>query len=197
MRRRRSGADPPGTGDYDYAAAVAADGDTLVFSAARKRRHSTSSSCPCAIPDVQPLSQHRRTKRGPALTRWEVAGYVSNESAQNEVYLRPFPALDRRIPVSTQGGTQPVWNPTGKEIFYRNGDKMMVVELTTTPEVKLSTPRVLFEQRYAYGAGITMSNFDVTADGQHFIMVKDDTGGGRLNVILNWFTELNRLAPAR
>jgi hypothetical protein len=90
-----------------------------------------------------------------------------------------------------------VWNPTGKEIFYRNGDKMMVVELTTTPDVRLSTPRLLFEQRYAYGVGITMPNYDVTIDGQHFIMVKDETGGGRLNVILNWFTELNRLAPAR
>ena len=34
-------------------------------------------------------------------------------------------------------------------IFYRNGDKMMAVDLTTTPEVNLSAPRVLFEQRYA------------------------------------------------
>jgi hypothetical protein len=50
---------------------------------------------------------------------------VSNESAQNDVYLRPYPALDRRWNVSTQGGTQPVWNPNSKEIFYRNNDKMM------------------------------------------------------------------------
>jgi hypothetical protein len=97
--------------------------------------------------------------------------------------------------VSTQGGTQPVWNANGKEIFYRNNDKMMVVDLTTTPEVKLSTPRLLFEQRYAYGVGITIANYDVTPDGQNFIMVKDEVTGGRLNVIFNWFTELKRLAP--
>jgi len=62
--------------------------------------------------------------------------------------------------------------------------------------VKLSTPRMLFEQRYAYGAGITIPNYDVTPDGQHFIMVKDEITGGRLNVVLNWFAELNRLAPS-
>jgi hypothetical protein len=73
---------------------------------------------------------------------------------------------------------------------------MMAVDVTTTPQVKLSTPRVLFEQRYAYGAGITMANYDVTQDGQRFIMVKDESGAARLNVILNWLSELRRVAPA-
>jgi hypothetical protein len=127
--------------------------------------------------------------------RWLV--YVSNESGQNDVYLRAFPALDRRWSISTQGGTQPLWNPSGKEIFYRSGDKMMAVEVTTTPQVTLSTPRVLFEQRYAYGAGITMANYDVTQDGQRFIMVKDESGAARLNIILNWLSELRRVAPRR
>jgi hypothetical protein len=123
--------------------------------------------------------------------------YISNESGQNEVYLRPFPALDRRWTISTQGGTQALWNPSGKEIFYRNGDKMIAVDLTTTPEVKLSAPRVLFEQRYSFGAGITMANYDVTRDGQRFIMVKDESGAARLNIVLNWLSELTRMAPRR
>jgi hypothetical protein len=72
---------------------------------------------------------------------------------------------------------------------------MMAVDVTTTPQVTLSTPRVLFEQRYAYGAGITMANYDVTKDGQRFIMVKDESGAARLNVILNWLSELRRVAP--
>jgi hypothetical protein len=55
---------------------------------------------------------------------------------------------------------------------------------------------MLFEQRYAFGGGITIPNYDVTRDGQHFIMVKDEAGAGRLNVVFNWFTELNRLAPS-
>jgi hypothetical protein len=39
---------------------------------------------------------------------------------------------------------------------------------------------------YAYGAGITIANYDVTADGQRFLMVKDESTAGRLRMILNW-----------
>jgi len=147
--------------------------------------------------EIRPLLKTAAYEGGARLSpdgKWLV--YVSNESGQNDVYLRAFPALDRRWSISTQGGTQPLWNPSGKEIFYRSGDKMMAVEVTTTPQVTLSTPRVLFEQRYAYGAGITMANYDVTQDGQRFIMVKDESGAARLNVILNWLSELRRVAPA-
>jgi hypothetical protein len=41
-----------------------------------------------------------------------------------------------------------------------------------------------------------MANYDVTQDGQRFIMVKDESGAARLNVILNWLSELRRVAPA-
>jgi Tol biopolymer transport system component len=187
-----------GTGDYDYAADVASDGDTLILT--RSTQETSFDLLKLSLRNPQNAQRLVATPAYESGVRLSPDGkwltYVSNESSQNEVYLRPYPALDRRIPVSTQGGTQPVWNPNSREIFYRNGDKMMVVELTSTPEVRLSTPRLLFEHRYAYGAGITMPNYDVTRDGEHFIMVKDEINGGRLNVVLNWFTELNRLAPA-
>ena len=123
--------------------------------------------------------------------------YVSNESGQNEVYMRPFPGPDRRWQISTQGGTQAIWNPNGKEIFYRSANKMMVVEVSTAPEVTLSPPRLLFEQRYAFGAGVTIANYDVSRDGQRFVMVKDESSAGRLNVVLNWFSDLARIRPAQ
>ena len=186
------------TADTDYPGGLTPDGESLVF-----MRSTQQTSF-----DIEMLSLRNPTQRRPLLNsaayesgarlspdgRWLV--YVSNESGQNDVYLRPFPALDRRWTISTQGGTQPVWNPNGREIFYRSGDKMMSVEVTTSSDIKLSNPRRLFEQRYAFGAGITIPNYDVTRDGQHFIMVKEEAGAGRLNVVFNWFTELNRLAPA-
>jgi hypothetical protein len=95
--------------------------------------------------------------------------------------------------VSTDGGTQPVWNPNGKEIFYRVGDKMMSVVVTFGGgDVTLSQPVPLFERRYAYGAGITIPNYDVTRDGQRFLMVKDESTAGRLRVILNWMPDPSR-----
>jgi hypothetical protein len=44
----------------------------------------------------------------------------------------------------------------------------------------------LFERPFAYGAGITIPNYDVTRDGQRFLMVKDEFTAGRLRMILNW-----------
>ncbi len=185
-----------GTSDNDYPGSFASD-DALVI--ARSTQKTSLDILSLSLHDsttVKPLLMTPAYEGGPRLSpdgKW--LAYVSDESGQNDVYLRPYPAVDRRWTVSTQGGTQPVWNANGKEIFYRNNDKMMVVELTSTPDVKLSTPRLLFEQRYAYGVGITIANYDVTPDGQNFIMVKDEVTGGRLNVIFNWFTELSRLAP--
>jgi hypothetical protein len=62
-------------------------------------------------------------------------------------------------------------------------------------DITLASPRQLFERQYAYGAGITIANYDVTADGERFVMVKDESSAGRLNVVLNWQSDLNRLAP--
>lgn len=125
--------------------------------------------------------------------RW--MAYVSNESGRYEVSVRPYPGPDRKIQVSTQGGTHPRWNRNGKEIFYRSGNRMMVVDVSTNPDLKLSAPRLLFEQRYAFGGAQTVPNYDVSADGKRFLMIKDESSSGRLNIVLNWFNELNRLAP--
>jgi len=185
------------TADTDYPGGFTPDGESLVFMRSTQQTSFDIEMLSLRNPTVRrPLLNSAAYESGARLSpdgRWLV--YVSNESGQNDVYMRPFPALDRRFTISTQGGTQPVWNPNGREIFYRSGDKMMSVEVTTTPEVKLSNPRMLFEQRYAFGAGITIPNYEVTRDGQHLIMVKDEAGAGRLNVVFNWFTELNRLAP--
>jgi serine/threonine-protein kinase len=186
-----------GTSDFDYPAAVAGDGDTLVMM--RSTQETSFDLYTLSLRDparIRTVLQTPAYEGGAQLSpdgRWLT--YVSNESGQNEVYMRPFPEPDRRWTISTQGGTQPVWNPNGKELFYRSGDKMMAVEIATSPEVKLSAPRMLFEQQYAFGRGITIANYDVMPDGQHFIMVKDEAGAARLNVVLNWLNELRRVAP--
>jgi serine/threonine-protein kinase len=126
--------------------------------------------------------------------RW--MAYVSDESGKMQVYVRPFPGPDRRWQVSTQGGTQPAWNRNGEELFYRNGNKMMVVAVSTRPDPVLSQPHELFEQRYSFFT-ITIPNYDVSLDGQRFVMVKDESGSGRLNVVLNWTEELKQRVPTK
>ena len=74
---------------------------------------------------------------------------------------------------------------------------MMVVDVSTSPDLTLSQPRVLFEQRYAFGSTTTIPNYDVSLDGQRFVMVKDDSVSGRVNIVLNWLEELKRLVPTK
>lgn len=74
--------------------------------------------------------------------------YASNESGQIEVYVHPYPGPDRKQQVSAQGGTHQKWNQNGKELFYRNGNKMMVVDVSRRDgDLMLGQPRVLFEQQ--------------------------------------------------
>jgi serine/threonine-protein kinase len=127
--------------------------------------------------------------------RW--MAYVTNESGQREVYVRPTTGPDRRLPVSTGGGTHPRWNPNGKELFYRNGKKMMVVDVSIRSGDILLLPRLLFEQRYDFGSALTVANYDVSPDGQRFVMVKDDSDAGRLNVVLHWFEDVEGRVPLR
>jgi serine/threonine-protein kinase len=146
----------PGTSDFDYPGAVTADNKTVIFLRSSQERSFDIYTVPLGdASQLQPLLSTPAYEGGVRLSpdgQWLI--YVSNDSGDNEIYLRRFAGSDRRWQVSSDGGTQPVWNPNGKEVFYRSGDKMMAVELSTAPDVTLSPPKLLFERRYAFGAGI-------------------------------------------
>ena len=110
--------------------------------------------------------------------------------------MQPFPDLGSKWQISTEGGTEPVWNPKGGELFYRSGDKMMAVEITTEPGFSTGKPRVLFERQYMPAVGVS-PNYDVSADGQRFLMIKageQASAPTQINVMLNWFEELKQKA---
>jgi len=128
--------------------------------------------------------------------RW--LAYTSDESGDNEVYVRPYPDVDSggRWQVSVGGGRQPLWARNGQELFYRNGDAVVAVAVETDPNFAVGNPVVLFEGPY-FGAGGGRS-YDVSPDGQQFLMIKpvqDSTTAPQIVIVENWFTELNRLAP--
>ncbi len=100
--------------------------------------------------------------------------------------------------VSGDGGRMPVWSPDGDELFYldinpteRGQDRMMSVDVTSQP---LGTPRELFRGTFVLGA---ITTYDVAPDGR-FLMVERDESmqtADSARIILNWFDELERLAP--
>jgi serine/threonine-protein kinase len=183
----------------DVPSSISPDGDTLAF--VRQTGQGSGGSDVFVLSlsgksEVRPVLKSPAFEGGPQFSpdgRW--LAYVSNESGQFQVSVRPFPGPDRKWQVSTDGGTHPRWNSNGKEIFYRNESKMMVVNVAPGSELTFSEPRVLFDQRYAFGTAQTIPNYDVSTDGLNFVMVKDDAEAGRLNVMLNWFEELKRLVP--
>jgi serine/threonine-protein kinase len=125
--------------------------------------------------------------------------YMSNESGRYEVYVQPYPGPGGKWQISTDGGTEPVWNRNGREIFYRNGNKMMAVEVSTQPGFTMGRPRMLFEGSYL-PPPFPVANYDVSPDGQRFLMVKPSGEGQpstQINVVLNWFEELKRRVPTR
>jgi hypothetical protein len=129
--------------------------------------------------------------------RW--LAYVSDESGREEIYLRAFPSLEGRVLVSTDGGSEPLFSRDGKELFYRNGDRMMAVRiLSTDGKFEVSKPEVLFEGRFQSGTmgGSPGLNYDVAADGR-FVMIREEEsrGGTSLHVVLDWFEDLKRLVP--
>ena len=74
--------------------------------------------------------------------------YVSDESGREEVYVQPFPGPGGKWQISTEGGSEPVWARNGRELFYRNGQKMIAVEITARPTFAAARPRLLFEAPY-------------------------------------------------
>jgi len=131
--------------------------------------------------------------------------YCSNESGKPQVYVQAFPGPGPKIQVSNEGGTDPVWKRSGGELFYRNGERMMTVSILTTPALKIGRPEKLWQGRYSHGMssscgapGATSSNYDVTADGKRFLMIKDDDQdritSKQIVVVQGFADELRRLS---
>ncbi len=125
-------------------------------------------------------------------SRW--IAYVSNESGRDEVYLQAFPGPSEKRQVSTDGGSEPLWARTGRELFYRDGRKLLAVPISTSPEFKVGRPRPLFEAAYDLGLPLGHTNYDVTADGQRFLMIQTrqpESASKHINVRQDWVRQFD------
>ncbi len=113
----------------------------------------------------------------------------------SEVYVGPVDASDVRWQISVDGGEEPQWSPTGRELFYSRGRVWYSVPVTTSPEFRAGTPRVLFEGNYLNVPGL---GYAVSPAGSKFLVVESaesDEPVRELKVVENWFAELRRVAP--
>jgi serine/threonine-protein kinase len=126
--------------------------------------------------------------------RW--LAYVSNESGRAEVYVRAFPGMGGRYQVSPDGGTEPAWSPRGGELIYRRGPALLAAEVREGPPFEVTRRSTLFSDP-GYATDLTHRLYDVTPDGQHFVMVRSLAGTSHLTVTLHRFQNLGtRGTPA-
>ena len=132
--------------------------------------------------------------------RW--LAYCTNESGRPQVYVKGFPA-GAKIQISNEGGNDPVWRRDGRELFYRNGDRMMAVPISAGDTFDAGRPQELWRGPYSHGMssscgapGLSSSNYDVTPDGQRFLMIQDEdvatTSSDRVVIVLGFAQELAR-----
>jgi serine/threonine-protein kinase len=171
------------------AGSVTPDGRTVVFqetfSEASGIRALTFDSAPAARMII-PASFN---ESAPALSpdgHW--LAYQSDQTGQMEVYVQSFPVPRGRIPVSVQGGSEPVWAHSGRELFYRFGDSLMVASVTLTPGFAVTGRRRLLSGAFLRGGAFRQ--YDVSPDDQRFVMISGEGGQSTLIGIQNFFQRL-------
>jgi eukaryotic-like serine/threonine-protein kinase len=120
--------------------------------------------------------------------RW--IAYASDESTPAQIYVQGFLNSRGKFQISTNGGNRPRWRRDGAELFYLSPDrKMMAVEVkSTATSFEAARPRELFQTRVA-SAPFVAPTYDVTADGQRFLIntaLDEAKGPPPITVVMNW-----------
>jgi serine/threonine-protein kinase len=116
--------------------------------------------------------------------------FDTDEGGEDHVYVQPFPGNGPRTAVSAEEGYSPRWGPDGRQIFYFSRRRIMAVAVQTTQTLRVGEPQLLLKPDQIF------RTID-TRDGRRFLTVSERTVESplELGVVLNWFEELERLAP--
>ncbi|MEJ2086461.1 MAG: protein kinase [Acidobacteriota bacterium] len=129
--------------------------------------------------------------------------YMSDESGRYEVYIRPYPATSGgRWQISDHGGGQPRWSADGRTLYYRSDGGIMSATIEPTGDtLRIGRPKEVFDEPYRGGipglsSASILGDYDVSGDGQRFVMFPEGTSQGRgahVTLIFNFDDELERI----
>ena len=127
--------------------------------------------------------------------RW--IAYYSDETGRFEVFVQAYPPNGGKWQLTSGGGRDPVWSHNGDAIYFRShdGNRVYAIDVEIADSFSFGQPTLLFEGNYRGGTG---SMFDVSHDGR-FVLVKEPQAARTttLQVVVNWFNELERLVPTK
>ena len=122
--------------------------------------------------------------------------YCSDRDGKYQIYVRPYPRSDERFwKISDEIGEEPIWSPAGDELFYRSGNRLMVVRYQSEEDFVYEFPEVAWEGRFRNVAGLS---YDISQDGKRFLILKptfDDTQIEEIRLVENWVQEIERALP--
>ena len=191
------GSSPPETlidvGLDPYSGAMTRDGKWLVFRTGDLPKHPRDIMYAALSGDrtPRPLIATDALEMTPQLSpdeRW--FAYASDESGRFEIYVRRFPGAEARVQVSVGGGGEPRWSKDGRTIFYRAGRSMMAAEVTVSPSFAVTSRTQLFDGPFLGDVGF--SNYDLTPDGKHFLMLQSVDRQVETIMIYGWANELRQ-----
>jgi hypothetical protein len=176
-----------------FAGTVTPDGRAVVFQEAASDRSGIRTMSFDSAPASRLVTPGTFGESAPALSpdgKW--LAYQSDETGRMEVYVRPYPEPGARVPVSLNGGTEPVWAHSGRELFFRSGDSLMTAAVALSPVFAVTGRRLLFAG--AFVSGDAYREYDVAPDDQHFVML---SGGAGRSTLVGLQHAFDRLAPGR
>jgi hypothetical protein len=113
--------------------------------------------------------------------------YLSDESGRAEIYVQSFPTPGYKRRISNDGGSWPRWRSDGTEVFYvAPGGVVTSVPVTSGDRFSAGSPRPLFRSRGAGGPVGFIDPFEVSLDGQRFLLAINAPAPSSIAVILNW-----------
>ena len=179
---------------------VAPDG-TILF--AERTKAKTAAVLASLSPDgtVTPfLDSAWSTVGGQFSPDGRLVAYVSDETGRDEVYVRPFGRSGDAAPVSANGGSSPRWSPDGREVFYRRGDAFLAASVSAAGgALAVGDSRKLFEVSAAPGRSTIQAGYSVSPDGKRFLVLLLDPRAipTQINVVQDWFAEVEAMVPTR
>jgi len=192
-------AELPGEGTLT---SVSPDGETLVYEEWQPETGSDIKQISLVgEPNPQSVLASDASERHARISpdgRW--LAYSSDELGQREVFVRPFPNVADGGPwrVSQSGGAEPIWSPDGTDIYYRQGNTVLAASVETAPAFVTTRRQELFSGPYQRSTGFHSYSYDISPDGERFLMIReseDDARGSEIIVVQDWFEELKRLVP--
>jgi serine/threonine-protein kinase len=176
--------------------AIWESGDILIYDFGRAR--------------LEPLLDTDSVERFPVFSpdgRW--LAYVTDETERPEVYVTSFPDKARTLMISNEGGVGPIWSPSAAALFYRGPKGFMKVKIHAAEGISAGVPHLMFDPSrlgLAQFPWDPVSGFSIDGKGERFLVSRmrpPPVGGDRarskpitrLNLVVNWFDELERLCP--